>query len=594
MKEKVIANFQENIHKADFDTIYHLKIIKSESIINDFYRKKESLNGVWNYAIDQYDTCLRAKWYEEKYFDEKGNPLPVDFSFEAWEEIKIPSCWNTEKEKLFLYEGSLVYTRLFNYKNKGESRVFLKFAGINYEAKVFLNKEFIGMHKGGSTHFYIEVTEFLKDVNRILIVVNNTRKSTNVPSENTDWFNYGGIYRGVEILRMPETFIKNFYISLSKDGTFKNIDIDISIDGNIKNGKAKLDIDELSIHEEIDIKYGRGIRKIEANPVLWTCENPKLYDVTVSFNGDSLSDKVGFREIKVVGTDIILNGKKIFLRGICIHEESVKNGKSVTDEEIRENFCLAKELNCNYVRLAHYPHSENASRIADEMGIMLWEEIPVYWTIDFENEAVYDDAENQLSELIKRDKNRASVIIWSVGNENADTDDRLQFMKNLALFARKLDDTRLISAACLVDLAALKIKDRLIDYIDIIGVNEYYGWYEPDLSDLEKMFKNSRLLKPVIICEFGADAKTGFHGTVDDMFTEEAQREIFKKQLRILSSVPYIKGISPWILYDFRCPRRLHSMQNYYNLKGLLSADKNKKKLAFYELKEFYGVLTHD
>ncbi|MCL2322829.1 MAG: glycoside hydrolase family 2 [Oscillospiraceae bacterium] len=588
MENKDITNFQEGIHKSDFDAIYNSKMIESESLINDFYRNKESLDGDWNFAIDQYDTCLRSKWYEERYCDDDGNTLPVDFSFETWDKIKVPSSWNTEVEKLFLYEGSLVYTRLFNYKNKGEARVILKFAGINYEAKVFLNKKFIGMHKGGSTPFYIEVTNILEDVNRILIVVNNTRKSDRVPMENTDWFNYGGIYRSVEILRLPETFIKNFYICLSNDGTFKNIDVDIKLDGEIENGRAKLNIDELFIHGEIEIKDGRGIGKIEANPVLWSPENPKLYDVTVSYEGDTLREKVGFREIKVLGKDILLNGEKIFLRGICTHEESVDNGKSMTEDEIRENFNLAKELNCNYVRLAHYPHSESASRIADEIGLMLWEEIPVYWAIDFKNDAVYADAKNQLSELIKRDKNRASVIIWSVGNENADTDDRLEFMKGLALYAKKLDGTRLVSAACLVDSVNLKIGDRLMEYIDVIGINEYYGWYEPDLSKLGKIFKNSKIDKPVIICEFGADAKAGFHGTVDDMFTEEFQREIYKKQFKILSEVSCVKGISPWILYDFRCPRRLHSMQNYYNLKGLLSADKSKKKLVFYELEEFY------
>ena len=150
-----------------------------------------------------------------------------------------------------------------------------------------------------------------------------------------------------------------------------------------------------------------------------------------------------------------------------------------------------------------------AARIADKVGILLWEEVPVYWAIDFKNHDTYKNAENQLTELILRDTNRASVIIWSVGNENADTDDRLEFMSSLAKKAKEIDPSRLVSAACLVDTDNLMIKDRLTDYLDIIGLNEYYGWYAPDFNDLIKLLDNSNPQKPVIVTEFGADALKG-------------------------------------------------------------------------------------
>ena len=492
-------------------------------------------------------------------------------------------------DKYFYYEGSIVFTRLFKYKNKGEKRVFIKFGAVNYEAKVFLNKQFVGMHKGGSTPFYIEVTDYLEELNRIIVVANNTRKRTNVPCENTDWFNYGGIYRDVELLRLPETFIKDFRIYLLKGSDYKQVQAYIRVDGSNNNGKAVLQIEELNVEREIEIKNGVGQIVMDLQPELWSPDNPKLYEVKVSYDGDSLNEKVGFREIKIEGTDIFLNGKKTFLKGVCTHEESVKNGKSITEDEIRENFQLAKEMNCNFMRLAHYPHTEKAARIADEMGIMLWEEIPVYWAIEFKNKETYKDAENQLTELILRDINRASVIIWSVGNENADTDDRLEFMSSLAKKAKELDAERLVSAACLVDHVELTIADRLADYVDVIGINEYYGWYEPDFSKLIKIFENSKPSKPVIISEFGADAKAGSRGTRDDLYTEDNQLEIYENQINTLSRIPYIKGINPWILYDFRCPRRLQVMQNYYNIKGLLSADKSYKKPSYYIMQKFYG-----
>jgi beta-glucuronidase len=579
-------NYQEQLHNQDCYSKYSSPLIGHESIIFDRFRKKEFLNGNWNFEIDQYDTFLRAEWYKENSKDENGLNFPLDYSFDHWQEIYVPSCWNTADRDYFYYEGTAIYTRTFKYINKGESRVLIKFGAINYEARVFLNKEFIGYHKGGSTPFFIEVTDNLLEENRIHIVANNKRSKEKVPMDNTDWFNYGGVYRDVEIIRLEETFIKDFHIALLNDSNYKKISVQLQIDGDVLDGKAILKIPELNILKEIEIIEGKGALEIEAEPELWCPENPKLYDVEVEYCKDFIKDRVGFREIKVVGTDIYLNGKNIFLKGIACHEESLKNGKAISEEEILENLKLAKELNCNYMRLAHYPHTEKTAMLADELGIMLWEEIPVYWAIDFENPVTIADAQNQLKELIKRDRNRASIIIWSVGNENADIDARLIFMKDLVDISRKLDPTRLVSAACLVDNC--KINDRLAEYLDIIGINEYYGWYCPDFSKLPLLFENSKPDKPVVITEFGGGAVANYRGTVDDMFTEDHQEAIYKKQVEVLGQISYIKGISPWILYDFRCPRRKNKFQKGYNLKGLLSKDKKHKKLAFYVMQEFY------
>jgi len=585
------GNYSENIHSSTYEREYLSRQATCDDMLNISGRDVESLDGLWNFGIDQYDNCLRSRWYEEKYFDDDGRLYPVDYSFDRWERIKVPSCWNMLKERYFLYEGSAVYTRTFKYRNKGEKRVFIRFGAVNYDAKIFLNKKYIGMHKGGSTPFYFEVTGMLQEDNRLLVVANNTRKRTSIPCENTDWFNYGGIYRDVELIRLPETFIKDFYIYLKPGSGLKTIKATIRIDGIVKDGNALLEIPELGISKNISVKEGIGEVEFDAEPILWSPENPKLYTSQVSYLGDILSETVGFREIRVKGTDIYLNGKKIFLKGICAHEESVTNGKAVTDDEIRENFRLAKEMNCNYMRLAHYPHTEKAAKIADEAGIMLWEEVPVYWAIEFENPETYKDAENQLSELIKRDRNRASVIIWSVGNENADSDARFRFMSSLASKAKEIDPSRLVSAACLVNHVNLRIEDRLADCLDIIGLNEYFGWYEPDFAKLAVLFENSRPEKPVVITEFGADARSGERGTAEDLCTEDCQLSIYRKQVEAIGKIPYVKGTSPWILFDFRCPRRLHYLQDYYNIKGLLSADKRYKKPAFFVMKEFYDSI---
>lgn len=581
-------NYQENIHNEEYKLKYIENIIGNENMIYDSGREKESLNGYWNFCTDQYDSFLRAAWFKEEDKDIDGRDLPLDYDFEDWEKVVVPSCWNTEKPEYFYYEGSAVYTRTFKYINRGEKKLFIKFGAANYEAYIFLNKQIIGYHKGGSTPFYIEATKYMEQYNRLTVVVNNTRRKEQIPANNTDWYNYGGLYRDIEIIRLPETFIKNFRINLVKESNFKKIEAEIELSSSVCS-TATLKIPELNINKVINVNDGKGYEVIECEPELWSPENPKLYDVEISCINDSIKEEIGFREISVKGSEIYLNGKNIFLKGISCHEESVINGKAIKEEEIIENIKLAKEMNCNYMRLAHYPHTEKTAKIADKMGIMLWEEIPVYWAIDFDNPISFKDAKNQLLELINRDRNRASVIIWSVGNENADTDARLNFMKNLAIVAKEEDSTRLVSAACLVDTVENKMVDRLADYLDIIGINEYYGWYDPDFERLPKCFNNSHIIKPVIISEFGADARPNHRGTHDDLFTEDMQKDVYEKQIETLKDIEYIKGMSPWILYDFRCPRRHNKFQRGYNLKGLLSNDKKHKKLAYFIMQQFYS-----
>jgi len=586
------GNFNAQLHDESYEAPYLSRRLTSESMIVTGGRETESLNGFWNFAIDQYDTCIRSKWYEEKYADEEGRRLPVDFSFDEWDKIQVPSCWNTQREKFMLYEGPAVYTRTFLYRNRGEKKVLIKFGAANYTAKIFLNAQYMGLHQGGSTPFFIDATEQLQPFNRIIVVVDNTRKREQVPCKNTDWFNYGGIYRDVELFRLPETYIKDAFIHLLPGSGREKVRVELAIVGSAADDTATVSIPELGWKGEVGVRNGRGAAVFDLQPELWSCDRPKLYDVSVSYRGDEIRERIGFREIRVEGTDIWLNGERIFLKGVSIHEESTANGKALTEEEIKENFKLAKEMNCNYVRLAHYPHTEKAARIADEMGILLWEEIPVYWGIAFDHADTYHDAENQLAELVLRDRNRASVIIWSVGNENADTDERLAFMSGLIRKVKELDPSRPVSAACMLDYVHHAMADRLIDHLDVIGVNQYYGWYRPDFNDLIQLFANSRPAKPVIITEFGADAYPGLRGTVDEKGTEDCQQEIYKKQVDALGGIAYVKGCSPWILYDFRCPRRLHVTQNYYNTKGLLSADKTHRKLAFHVMQQFYAGLN--
>jgi beta-glucuronidase len=584
------GNFEAHIHNERYRDDYYAVPITHESWVCNHGRPTESLNGVWHYAVDQYDTCLRARWFEEQTRDSSGLQLPLDWDFDRWPTMELPISWNTADPGLFLYEGPMVFTRMFVWESCADERVFLRFGGAQYEAFVFLNGTYLGCHRGGSTPFAVEASDVIKEANRILVVVDNTRRSHQVPMTNTDWFNYGGIYRDVELVRVPTGFIRTTELALIPDGGFNQIRIRVVTDGTSET-TATLAIPELHLREQIQLTNGVGVSIVGAQPQLWSPENPKLYECTISCGEDTVRDHVGFREIRVSGTRILLNGKEVFLRGISCHEDSKSGGKYLSPAEVEDDLRTAQELGCNYVRLAHYPHSEQTARVADGLGIMLWEEIPVYWAIDFTNDVTFSDAQNQLTELIIRDWNRASVIIWSVGNENADTDARLKFMRRLSETAHRLDPTRPVSAACLVDKVNNVISDRLAAHLDIIGLNEYFGWYDPEFDKLPRLLTNSKPSKPVIISETGAGALAGHRGSVDEYFTEDMQRNVYERQIQTLRTTDYVRGMSPWILFDFRCPRRTNRYQQGYNRKGLVAEDKRYRKPAFATLQRFYEEL---
>ncbi|MES1181151.1 MAG: glycoside hydrolase family 2 TIM barrel-domain containing protein [Verrucomicrobiota bacterium] len=328
---------------------------------------------------------------------------------------------------------------------------------------------------------------------------------------------------------------------------------------------------------------------------MWSPESPALNDVAISGGADRLTDRVGFRTITASGRDILLNGRKVFLRGVAIHEENpLRGGRAWSEDDAKLLLGWVKELGCNFVRLAHYPHNEHMARLADEMGIMVWEEIPVYWTIDWTNAATLANAQQQLNDLISRDQNRASVIVWSAANETPVGEARTKFLKSLVDEARSLDGTRLISAAMEVrgdphDPNRKIVDDPFGEFTDLCSFNEDVGWYDGLPDKIDRIHWSIKYDKPVVISEFGADAKRGFHADALTRFSEEYQADVYRHMLPMLEKIPGFSGCTPWILCDFRSPRRLLSgIQDGWNLKGLIGHD-GRKKAAFSVLQKIYG-----
>ena len=444
-------------------------------------------------------------------------------------------------------------------------------------------------------HLTMKLLNELKNGNNFVVVkVDNKRLKDGVPTLDTDWWNYGGITRDVYLIEEPNTFIQDYFIQLKK-GSLNEITGWIKLNGNEKKQNIAVQIPAANINNKFRTNDD-GIAKInfKGNFKLWSPENPFLYNVKIISGTDTINEEIGFRSIETKGTELLLNGKPIFLRGISMHEEApFRSGRAYSEADARTLLTWAKELGCNFVRLAHYPHNEYIIDEAEKMGIMLWSEIPVYWTIQWENKNTLDNALNQLTEMITRDKNRASVIIWSMANETPRSNERLEFIKTLIESARSLDSTRLITAATEThyDKNKIILDDSLSNFLDVIGVNEYIGWYSGKPEDAANKEWISNYNKPLIISEFGGGALFGYHGDKDTRWTEEYQANIYKYQIEMLKKIPFLKGVSPWVLMDFRSPRRpLPYIQDFFNRKGLIS-NKGEKKEAFYILQNFYNKL---
>ena len=572
----------------------------ADLIQNAAAREHISLNGQWNIIIDPYENGYYNHRYEEHkwgYFKNAKVQSPsdlIEYNFSLSEKIQVPGDWNSQQEKLFLYEGTVWYQKDFSVKKKSDKRYLLHFGAVNYQAIVYLNGEKIGSHEGGFTPFQFDVSEHLKDGDNFVVVkVDNSREHDQVPTVNTDWWNYGGITRPVRLLELNSTYIADYH--LQYDDAINGW---VQLAGKAIAGKSvKLEIPELNV--ELDLKTDKnGMASFleKGNPELWYPNKPKLYRVELEFDQEFIVDEIGFRTIEVSGENILLNGESIFLKGISIHEEAPdREGRAWTEEDARKTLSWAKELGCNFVRLAHYPHNEKMLRMADKMGLLVWAEIPVYWTVQFENEQVYNNAENQLSEMINRDKNRASVVLWSVANETPNNKTRFKFLERLVNRVRELDSSRLVTAAMDTQTGKNKLKsvdDPFAKIVDVIGVNQYCGWYSDKPESCAGIRWESPYKKPVIISEFGAGALYGNHAQKNARWTEEYQAEVYKQNLRMIENMSFVRGISPWILKDFRSPRRhLPEIQDFWNRKGVLS-EKGERKLAWKVLNNFYENLN--
>ncbi len=570
---------------------------------NVYGRDLQSLNGKWSAIIDLYDKGRDKKVWEDR--KAQSDTEFFEYSFDGGLQLNVPGDFNSQIPQLQYYEGTVWYARHFNAsKPTGGERLFLYFGAVSYRCTVWLNGKEIGSHEGGFTPFQFEVTDNVVDGdNFITVEVNNRRTVDAIPAMSFDWWNYGGITRDVFLVKTPELYIKDYMIQLDPHSA-STINASVKMSGKVPAGSTvEVSIPELKVNAKISLSEdGDGCTSFKVKGLQrWSPDSPKTYQVSVSYSGadnnaSTISENVGFRNISVDGTRILINGKPEFMRCVSFHEEIPQRmGRAFSESDAYMLLSEAKALGANMVRLAHYPQNEHTVRLAEKLGIVLWEEIPVWQEIDFGNPETMDKALKMYSEMIFRDKNRCAVGFWGVANETRPSPSRNAFLRRELALGRSLDSTRLYTAAFdnvhyRKEFGEFRIDDEFTKDLDVVSFNKYMGWYTPWPAEPSMCRWNVVPDKPVIISEFGCEALYGQTGNEHQAssWSEDFQADQYLKNLEMFAQIPNLAGISPWILFDFRSPYRFHPDQDGWNRKGLVS-DQGQRKKAWYIIHDYYA-----
>jgi beta-glucuronidase len=572
-------------------------------------RNVMNISGIWNFKVDSNQIGEQQQWYNGL-----SNTRPM----------AVPASWNDQYDELRDYLGHAWYEQnTYIPKNWQGQQILIRFGSANYAAKVWINGKYIGKHEGGHLPFSFDITSVVnwEATNKIVVQVENILKPSrvptgavtseggfvNFPATNYDFFPFCGLQRPVYIYAIPKNHIANITITgtvlKDKDAL---IAVKINKEGNLKNGKISF-LGDGKIYEQ-DFIFNGNEATIKINiPAahLWNTEDPYLYELNVSLYKDKevvdqYSLATGIRTIEVSNNKILLNGKPIYLKGFGKHEDFPILGKGTSDPVIVKDYALLKWVGANSYRTSHYPYDEAYMNMADKLGILIIDEIPAVGLFFDNNLAQLKEREamckQQITELINRDKNHPSVIMWSVANEpglrssylKKDTHDTVsnQFFTSLLQTAKKLDPTRLVTL-----VGAENEPYDWLGLADVVCINRYFGWYTQsgniqqgaNLLSKELDVIHEKTKKPIMITEFGADAYPGMHGTNVEMFTEEYQRDFIKSYLEVLDSKDFIFGAHVWAFADFKTSQGSNRFGGY-NWKGVFTRDR-KPKMAAYFLK---------
>jgi beta-glucuronidase len=569
------------------------------------FRQSIALSDLWDFRADPEGTGEAAGWG-------KG--------FSDGQPITVPGSWNEQLAEVYNYWGDAWYqTRFALPWGWRDKRIRVRFGSVNYLADVWLNGVKLGQHEGGHLPFDFDVTPCLKDEeNRLVVRVNGDLRPERVPPGNVpddrldsfvhtdqyprnsyDFFPFCGIHRPVLLYAVSPQAINDLAVATTMGGSdgLVHVTVERASDGPA-TVRLTLTGHGVEIVEEAAVT-GAAVEMTLRVPhaALWSHATPNLYDLTAELvqNGaviDRYTLPIGIRTVAVQGDKLLLNGEPVMLKGFGRHEDFPVVGRGYMPALIVKDYDLMRWVGANSFRTTHYPYSEPMMDLADRLGFLVIDETPAVGMFHHGDGLAHRMRvwEQQIREMIARDRNHPSVIMWSLANEphNRRPEARSHF-KRMFDVARSLDSTRPVTFATYLGLA-----DQSLEWCDVICLNRYNAWYSQggqlDLGlrllseELDAIY--AQFPRPLILSEFGADTVAGMHADPPLMFTEEYQVEMLTRYIRLLNEKPYVVGQHVWNMCDFRTaqsPRRVGGL----NLKGVFTRDR-RPKMAAHRLRELW------
>lgn len=553
------------------------------------------LNGIWDFARELKPGTQASGFTPEK-------------------QVAVPSSYNDlfTEEAFRMWHDGVWYGRRFALPRtlKGE-RIVLRFGSVSYRGEVYLNGEKLGGHETGYTPFEFDITEKVDfdSENLLCVRVENKLSAETVPMGNLqnspepgqfagqypdtpfDFFPYAGIQRPVSIYTTSnESWLQSVHVETAISGQNGQVRLRGELGGEADHVTVEIletGLSARSLPQERSFDIELLIQDVR----LWDVGQPNLYHARIRVmdaEGQLLDEYVqrfGVREIAVAGNRISLNGKAVYLQGFGRHEDFHIIGKGLNHAVNIRDHELLRWINANSYRTTHYPYSEELIQLADEQGILIISEAPaVSINFEFVNEKTLETHLKVLAELIERDRNNPSVIMWSVANEaTSDRPEAVPYFKALSELVRSMDATRPVTMiTCKAD------QDRVMEFFDVVGVNLYPGWYELPgqvaeakiemRAILERMY--AKFQKPIFITEFGADTIAGLHSLPAEQWSEEYQTELVLGLIEVMRELDYVVGEHVWNFADFRTAQNFVRVGG--NKKGVFTRERQPKMIAHF------------
>ena len=517
--------------------------------------------------------------------------------------VNIPHTWNAvdgQDGGNDYYRGECRYQKTFNAPVRGEDElVYLQFHGINASARVELNGSIVGTHDGGYSIFRWDVTALLRSENELVVWVDNSVNDWVYP-QKADFTFYGGIYRDVELLIVPEKhFELDYFGGYGLMVTAKPLQGYTRAEVAVKtfqNGDEAVTI-ELLDAEGNQVAFGHGSEQtlhIE-NVRLWNgVEDPYLYTCHARlFSGDEISTRFGVRDFHISAkTGFHLNGKSYPLHGVNRHQDRKGIGNAISREMHREDMDIICEMGANTIRLAHYQHDQYFYDLCDERGIVVWAEIP-YISEHMPNGR--DNTISQMKELIVQCYNHPSIVCWGISNEitisTRNKKDMLDNHRVLNNLCHKMDPSRFTTLAC---YAMISSGNPVAHITDVVGWNQYLGWYIPGmfLNDLWLDFFHTKYPNRCLsYSEYGCEGMPNLHSSHPRRgdHTEEYQAKYHEYMLECFERHPWMWATHVWNMFDFAADARHQGGEPGMNHKGLVTFDRKTRKDSFYLYKAWWS-----